>query len=182
MKVEITEYKNHSHSNRHKNTPIKKTEGNTQKWKSLCSSAESWSDFFFLLFSRLLFCFAISFHNWKENWSNTCPQIPAQCCLQWEDVFHSPIFSPGRSLAPLLGTGLWGSQHYLSSWQQGNIRTPKFQSPRSAPQPQLPEPRARLLAVCSPWSSGASGLMNYESSLGVPTGAYGSAETRGLET
>lgn len=102
----------------------------------------------------------------------------------------SSVLPPmGRCLSlpwPLAGTsfGDWalGSQHYLSSWKQGDVRTPKFQSPRSPPQPQLPELHARLLAVCSPRSSGASGLMNYESSLGVPTGASGSAETRGLET
>lgn len=48
----------------------------------------------------------------------------------------------------------------------------------SAPTSPVPCPAL----ACISCSSGASGLMNYESSLGVPTGAYGSAETPGLET
>lgn len=82
----------------------------------------------------------------------------------------------GHLLAPNLGTGLWVPNTTQQTGVQERARTPELQSP--VPAPAAPASRAlRLaLAVCSPSSSGASRIMNYESSLGVPTRAYGSAE------
>lgn len=128
---------------------------------------------FILLFSRLTFCFASLFCNRQENLKLSL-LIQAQCCLQWEDLLQACLLSQ-PSPGPQLGNWASGSQHRTQhAGVQGRARA-LSSSLQHPPSPSFPG-TLLALAVCSPGSSGASQLMNYESSLGVPTGAYGSAE------
>lgn len=90
------------------------------------------------------------------------------------------LSSPHCRLAPSLEIRLWVPNTTREAGMPEKKQDPRVPVFSVHPQPQLPE--HDTLAACSLCSPGASGLMNYESSLGVPTGAYGSAETRVLET